>query len=127
MRPEEMRAIREIVGYSQRALAEELGVSEKAVKLWERGLRGVPDDVADWLLGALADHDAIVDAALDKVAAEAEERGEPPEVVTLSYWRTQAELDETGEVADYGVINARTREIAQTLRREGFEVGFRND
>lgn len=128
MNAETAKAIREITGHSQRSMAEALGVSERAVRYWETGRRNIPADTVEWLEGQLADHDAMVDATLDGTFAIAEERGwHDLEEVVLSYWRSQEEMDEAGKDGEVGVINARTREIAQALRREGLRVAFHNE
>lgn len=127
MNAETVKAIREITGHSQRAMADALGVSERAVRYWETGRRNVPEDVSDWLVDRLAEHDELVASAVDGVLDMADERGEDPDVVTLPYWRSQDELDEDGPGGDVGVIDARIREIAQALQREGIQVEFRNE
>lgn len=127
MNAETVKAIREITGHSQRSMAEALGVTERAVRYWETGRRNVPHDVADWLVDQLSTHDELVAGAVDGVLDEADARGEDPDVVTLPYWRGQDELDEDGPGGDVGVINARIREIAQALRREGIRVEFLNE
>lgn len=128
MNAETVKALREILGHSQRTMAEEIGVSERAVRNWELGTRNVPQDVADWLIDQLAQHDELVNAVLEDMYEVLDEHGwQDPEVVTLPYWRTQDEMKEAGGEGEVGVINARTREIAQALRREGLKVQFTNE
>jgi transcriptional regulator with XRE-family HTH domain len=44
------------LGWSQRALAEALGLHETRVRRWARGLIPVPAEVADWLETLAAVH-----------------------------------------------------------------------
>lgn len=127
-----LRAIRETVGISQREVAETFDVTERAVKHWERGMYSVPDDVAEWLLGKAAEHDRAVSQTVDatlkmiedqNVALELGTMHKPP--ISLTYWRTQAEYDAAGrDSGQFGVVNARSRDVATMLRGMGYEVEF---
>ena len=49
-----------------------------------------------------------------------------PDVVALTYWRSQEQYDEMGrDEGWYGVSNANARAVAAELRRYGFRVEFR--
>jgi transcriptional regulator with XRE-family HTH domain len=46
MEPEELRRLRERLGWTQGALADALGVHRVTVAKWEAGDRGIPEPVA---------------------------------------------------------------------------------
>lgn len=116
------RAIRETIGMSQRTVAEGLEVTEQAVRYWERGLRPVPNSVADWIEQQLDYHNVAVEETL---AATHELINDSGCEIDLSYFRTQEEYDEYGrDKGDFGIVNARARAIAERLRPKGYDVIF---
>lgn len=116
------RAIRETIGMSQHTVAEGLEVTEQAVRYWERGLRPVPNDVADWIEQQLDNHNVAVEETL---AATHELINDSGCEIDLSYFRTQEEYDEYGrDKGDFGIVNARARSIAERLRSKGYDVIF---
>lgn len=127
-----LRAVRETVGLSQRAVAEALEVTEQSVKYWERGLRSVPNGVAGWMMERAAEHDRAVSQTVDATLKMIEDQNAALELgiayrppVALTYWRTQAEYDAAGRDSGYfGVVNARSRDVATMLRGMGYEVEF---
>lgn len=120
------RATREIVGLSQSDMADLVGVSTTAVKRWEHPDGPQPPaDAWDELESWLAQHDDAVRQTVDLAADLIGKTKTAPTAVTLPYWRSQAEYDASGrDPGFYGVINARSREIAQELRRQGIAVEF---
>lgn len=124
------RALREECGFSQQDIADEAGVSVGAVKKWENAASEVkqpPDDVWRFLLAARG---ALYEDARELAEAM---RGSLNAVggaeVTLSYYRTQEQLDEvqlkTGVDEPVGYYNARMRAVARLL--EQAEVPYTYD
>ena len=123
----DFRALRERVGLSQLALADELGVAGRTVRRWESP--DWPDPPADaWELldEALARQDAVVEAAVDAAVDAASRTGAGSGMgVELSYFRDQAHMIEAGRDDGYfGMANATARRVAEELRRLGFEPRF---
>ena len=121
----DFRAIRETIGLTQGDVAKALGVALRTVKRWEHPDRQEPpEDAWEWLLGMLERHDAAVDAMVDKAMALVREHG--PEVVSITYYRDQAQHDAHGrEQGPYGFANSVAREVALDLNGEGIETEFR--
>ena len=120
------RAWREIIGLSQGDVADLVGVSVTAVKRWEHPDGPQPPDDAWEVIDQWSQlHSKAVETAIEIVEQQAEQIGEMPALVTLPYWRSQAEYDQFGrDPGFFGVINARTRAISQELRTRGIEVEF---
>lgn len=59
MTPERIKALRGVLGLSQRGLAEALGMSLGAVRHWEQGIR-LPDGAACKLLRILELHPELI-------------------------------------------------------------------
>ena len=119
------RAMRETVGLSQREFAELVGVGERVVRNWESGKWETPGPVVDRLEALVAAHDRAVADAMAGLSEIAEERGGPPELAHLAYYRTQREYDALGrDPGPVGIVNARTRAIGTELRKMGVEVAY---
>lgn len=124
----EFRAVRERVGLTQRVLADRLGNTVDMVKKWENPKYVTPpEDAWDLLDTTLEEHRRIVNEAVRHMRALTPARGTSPERVELTYYRSQTQYDELGrDDGDYNVVNARTREIAAILERDGFSVVYRS-
>lgn len=125
----EFRALRETVGFSQHALAAELGVSPLSVKRWERpDIDGYnpPADAWDMLDSYLAAHDRMVAEMFAEVRRQVKAIGRKTDCIPITYYRDQAQLDALGrDEGYYGVANANARDLAGKLRRAGYTVEFR--
>ena len=130
----EFRAIREQIGMTQAALADELGVEIRSVKRWEKpspdGWYQPPQDAWDVLDAALEQQHRIVDAAIAKVDEIMASMGSLPEAVELKYWLSESDYVSWSTDADYGIdgdwrmANANTRACATVLRLRGIAVRF---
>ncbi len=58
MTPDRLRECLDVLGWSQRGLADMLGVHETRARRWARGVMPVPDEVAGWLETLAAVHAA---------------------------------------------------------------------
>lgn len=118
---EEFRALRELVGMTQAALAGILDVEVRSVKRWERhndeGYYNPPQDAWDVLDAARAEQAERVDAMVARIAS-----GEEQPV--LRYWLTDREYARLGRGGDWRMENADARLAADALERMGIEVGF---
>ena len=125
----EFRALRETVGFSQHALAAELGVRPLSVKRWERpDIDGYnpPADAWNLLDSYLATDDHMVAEAFAEVRRKVKAIGRKPDCIPITYYRDQAQFDALGrDQGYYGVANANARAIAGKLRRAGYTVEFR--
>lgn len=124
----EFRALRETVGFSQHALAAELGVSPLSVKRWERpDIDGYnpPADAWNLLDSYLATHDQMVAEIFAEVRRQVKAIGHKPDCIPITYYRDQAQFDALGrDEGYYGVANANARALAGKLRRAGYTVEF---
>lgn len=125
----EFRALREIVGLTQAALADELGVQVRSVKRWElpAAPQRPPQDAWDVLDEAVAAQRQVVSYALGKVDELAMEHGDYPKEVSLPYW-SSAEHYRQGhsvpDVGDWRMANANNRAVALALRERGIPVSW---
>ena len=121
----DFRARRETIGLTQGDVARACGVSLRTVKRWEHpDWPEPPEDAWDWLVGMHDRHDDAVDAMVDQALATAREHG--PDVVSITYYRDQAQYDACGrDDGPLGFVNSIAREVALDLVGEGFEVEFR--
>lgn len=128
----EFRAIREIVGITQAALAKELGVEVRSVKRWESDAapQQPPADAWAVLDDALTVQRRIVDYALAKV----DEMDAP--AVRLPYWASPEDFADRSTDAALGVnldaesfrrANANTRALAAILMAEGTPIIWTNN
>lgn len=115
------RATREMVGMTQQALADAMGVEVRSVKRWENaGLGGYnpPEDAWTVLLEARGAQMAVVDEAVSRVEAIVDERGDDLKSVEIPYW-SSAEDYERWHVSDDGgdwrMANANSRAVAAVL------------
>ena len=120
------RAIRERVGLTQKALANTLGVTVDTVKKWENTKYfAPPDDAWSYLIDALGRHVEAVQASVGQVDKVIEQTGKPPREVSLPVYRSQAHYDQCGrDDGDYGVVNARSREIGALLEERGIRAQY---
>ena len=126
----EFRAIRETVGMTQAALADELGVQERSVKRWEgKDAPQVPPEDAWDVLGAALDRQReVVLFALSKVYEISDEMGDEPIHVSLPYWSCAEDYEASftdaanGIHGDWRMANANARVLAAILWAEGVEV-----
>lgn len=130
------RAIREQIGLSQAALAEELGVNVKSVKRWESPNEPqIPPDEA-W--GIIVDEkdqfDLRVSEAVKAIEAMEEFAPEPLSGVQLVIYRDQKSYED--RVApdrrvffEYTRVNAATMAIAAIVENKGYAVmwSFQDD
>lgn len=128
----EFRAIREICGITQAALAKELGVEVRSVKRWESdaALQQPPADAWAVLDDALAVQRQVVDYALAKI----DETG--AHAVRLPYWASPEDFADRSTDAALGVnldaesfrrANANTRALAAVLMAEGTPIVWTRD
>lgn len=124
----DFRAMREIAGYSQQALADTLNVNVRTVKRWEHesDASEAPKDAWELLGNAVKTQLETADYALQVALEQAEAHQSAVKKVTITYFRDQAMFDRYGRDEGYfGVANANARAAAIELMREGFMVEFR--
>ena len=121
-----VRATRERVGLSQKALADRLGNTVDMVKKWENPKYSEPpEDACRLLESCLKAHRRAVSVSVEQVETIERQTGSRPSEVTLSYFRSQRHYDEYGrDQGTYGIVNARSREIAAVLESKGYAVQF---
>ena len=128
-RKSDFRAMREMVGLTQDALAREVGVALRSVKRWEDPKLEwyqPPQDAWDALDAYLETQDQMVREVSGEVLEMVERADRKPEAVPITYYRTQAQFDELGrDEGYYGIANANARALASELRRAGLKVFFR--
>lgn len=128
----EFRAIREMCGITQAALARELGVEVRSVKRWESDAapQQPPQDAWDVLDRALDVQRQVVDFAL----AQVDESAAP--AVRLPYWANADEYADRSTDAELGVsldgesfrrANANVRALAAVLMAEGTPIIWTRD
>ena len=124
-----LKALRETVGMMQRDLAEELDVDVRSVKRWESpATEGyhAPADAWYVLENARETQRQQVAYALKVVREQADDLGQAPSAVALTYYRDQEQYDACGrDSGPYGVANANARAVADALEREGYQVEWR--
>ena len=122
----EVKALRESVGLSQADLAELAGVSVRTIKRWERDMTP-PTDVCDLLERYVVRKAKAVEAALETVDRITwGQAGRAPDLIPLTYYRSQEEYDALGrDAGPFGVANANSRAVGEALMARGFEVEFR--
>lgn len=121
----EVKALRESVGLSQADLADLAGVTVRSVRRWERDITP-PEDVLELLERYVIRKAKAVEAALETVDSVTEQMGRAPDLVPMTYYRSQAEYDELGrDPGPVGVANANARAVADALMARGVAVEFR--
>ncbi len=123
------KALLELVGLSQQALADELGVRAQTVRRWCISTdpdAWRPPDTAWALLEGLYDRQRqAVDAALDRLDLVRDSQGRDPDEIVLTYFRSQPEYDEHGrDSGSYACANSTSRAVADALVSEGVAVRF---
>ena len=74
---------------------------------------------------ALRQHEEAVQAAVDVALGSFDATNPTRPHVTLPWWRSQAQYEALGrDEGFFGVVNARSRDVARELRRLGFVVDF---
>ena len=124
----DFRAMRELVGYSQQALASALGVTQRPIRRWEDETcdSHAPAEAFELLQLALSVQSQMVDYALEIAKTQSKELGKIPKVIHLTYYRDQDSYDRFGrDNGYYGIANANSRAAAAELKRHGYEVEFR--
>lgn len=121
------RATREMVGMTQAALAQELGVEVRSVKRWEHpdAPQQPPRAAWDVLDAALGDQDSIVEYTLGLMDRLRESMGRYPESFWLVYWTGPEQyaahhLPHDG--GDWRMANANNRRVAAVLMDMGVAV-----
>ena len=121
----EVKALRESVGLSQADLADLAGVTVRSVRRWERDITP-PEDVLGLLERYVIRKAKAVEAALETVERITEQMGRAPDLVPMTYYRSQSEYDELGrDPGPVGVANANARAAADALMARGVAVEFR--
>lgn len=121
----EVKALRESVGLSQADLADLADVTVRSVRRWERDITP-PEDVLGLLERYVIRKAKAVEAALETVDRVTEQMGRAPDLVPMTYYRSQAEYDELGrDPGPVGVANANARAVADALMARGVAVEFR--
>lgn len=121
----EVKALRESVGLSQADLADLAGVTVRSVRRWERDITP-PEDVLELLERYVIRKAKAVEAAIETVERITEQMGRAPDLVPMTYYRSQAEYDELGrDPGPVGVANANARAVADALMARGVAVEFR--
>lgn len=120
------RAIRETVGMTQQAFADELGVKVLSVKRWESPDKPqqAPADAWFVLNDALRIQRQVVASAVAK-AEESEREVGGRLAVTLPYWTSQEDYDLCNgpyDGGDWRMANANMRMVAFALHERGFTV-----
>lgn len=131
---QELKALRELAGISQSALARELGVQDRAVRRWESmtAPQEAPQDAWDILDEMLEQQERIVSSAI-KMLYEIKDKREVEDVpIVLPYWMSQEDYLEHSTDARLGVdrddgwriANATSRAMYVLLRDLGFDVSW---
>lgn len=131
----EFRALRETLGITQQALADELGVQVRSVRRWEsshpKGYYEPPQDAWDVLRRYADQQQRVVAYALEKVEEIADEMG-APDTVEIKYWLSEPDYIswstdvDNGIIGDWRMANANARATALILQDRGYTVAFVN-
>lgn len=123
-----LRALRDLVGYSQQDLAGALGVNPRSVKRWEDpdGEYWAPEAAWEVLEGALNVQRQMVDYAVAQCERVTEEAGRMPGSVPITYYRDQRMYDGWGrDPGSYGIANANARAVWRELDATGYPAEMR--
>ena len=114
------RAERERLGLTQQNISDALGVNIQTVKRWERLEEAeVPDDVWDYIDQMADKRDTMIDGMVDSLGRILAMTGELPEVVRLTYFRSQSDYDQHGrDEGYYGFVNSATRKAAELMQEK---------
>lgn len=134
----EFRAVRNMTGITQAALAKRLGVEVRSVKRWESptATQQPPTDAWDVLDAAHAAQRRAVEAALAQYDAIAERVGHEPTAVRLPYWAgaeeyaahsTDAALGVETGADSWRMANANAQAVASILEAEGVVIDWTDD
>lgn len=128
------KAMREMVGMTQRDLADALGVQERSVRRWEASAPDTynfpPGPAWALLEDALAKQAEIVSFAVSKAQELEDAMGHAPDAVEVKYWLSQAayasfSTDTEHDVAgSYRMANANARAAAAALMDLDYRVQF---
>lgn len=124
------RALREMVGISQRTLADLLDVDVRSVKRWENpnatAYRGAPNEAWELLLRILNKQEGDVDEFLEFAADSGSIAGDIPRELAVPYYHDESdyEVGHPGNGRFWQVANATSRRIAYALRDEGYPFSF---
>lgn len=124
----DFRAMRELAGYSQQALADALNVNVRTVKRWEHenDSSEAPKDAWELLGNVVKTQLKAADYTLQIAIEQAEAHPAAVRKATLTYYRDQAMYDRYGRDEGYfGIANANSRAAASELIHEGFMVEYR--
>lgn len=118
----DFKALREMVGMSQQALADALHVDKRSIQRWEAHGNAWEPPADAW---------DVLDAARERqrwtVANAIEIANEPGNLhapVLLTYWKSQEDYERAGHGGDYQMANANARIIAAILDGDGRAVSF---
>lgn len=122
------KALRELVGISQKRLADELEVRVLSVKRWEREDNDwmPPQDAWDVLDAAREDQKQVVNFALKKIKEIESDAESTPGAVHLTYWRSAEDYDQAhpGEGENWQMANANSRLVWHALTALGYACDF---
>lgn len=122
----DFRAKRESLGMTVHDVALALGIDERNINRWERGLPGKDAMPGGFAWRLLDDYEALFKPTVDLIYSDAVAEQSGEDEIILRYWRTQAEFSEAaGEDRSFAFRNACTRAAARRLRDEGFAVALR--
>lgn len=122
----DLRAVRELCGYSRLDMSAIFDVRSDTIKRWERGGDIEPPCfVYDWAESELEAHFRRVETVVGLVLERDEEIGGAPRSVDMTYFRSQTEYDRRhDDGGSFSVANATTCAVAQRLMALGYEVTF---
>lgn len=129
----DLKAVRESIGITQIDLANEMGVTVRAIKRWEQiGWEEPPEELWELLDDMVYDHERSVDDLVERAERDAQEAGpdgDGPKVVRLAYYKNQKHYErfphQRGTTHTWG--NAIVRRAADILRFKGYRVFFYYD
>jgi len=125
MNKTDFSAKRDMVGITQRQIADELEYSLDAVKKWEKESTTYPPEKAEnFIKERLREQQDFVAKTKEDIQKETDSESKFY-IVRFAYFRSQEQFDSAGKKGDYGVYNANVRAAALELLSEGYFVEFR--